>query len=227
MYLKIIKGFFLGKSREGGKVLVGGIDEAGRGPVVGPMVIVGVEVYEENMERIEVRDSKKYDKRGRRRKFFEIVPGLERVHVRVISPWEIDEYVERGELNKLEARYFSSIIFEMKARKIYVDAFSNPAELALRELEVPEGKEIICEHKADEKYKVVSAASIIAKVIRDASVRGIEEELGRRVGSGYPSDEKTMEFLRSWVEEKGKLPPWVRKSWKTCKRVGKGDHKIL
>ncbi len=208
-------------------MLIGGIDEAGRGPVIGPMVIVGVEAEEKEIERLPVRDSKTYSKRAREKKFFEVLLSIRRVHVRIVSPEEIDSYVEKGKLNSLEAEYFSSIISEMRAKKVYIDAFSNPAELALKALKIPSGKEVICEHLADRKYKVVSAASVVAKVIRDKVIEEISEELGEEIGSGYPSDPLTVSFLKSWVEEKGDLPPWTRRSWETSKRLIKRDMRLF
>ena len=77
---------------------------------------------------------------------------------------------------------------------------------------------IISEHKADAKYPEVSAASIIAKVERDRRVEKIAEEIGD-FGSGYPADPRTYEFLRRYYREHGDLPPHVRRSWKSAKKV--------
>jgi ribonuclease HII len=79
--------------------------------------------------------------------------------------------------------------------------------------------EIISKHGADELYPVVSAASIIAKTTRDGEIRKIAEEIGQDIGSGYPSDQKTMGFLKAWVDEHGNAPPHTRLSWKTTQRV--------
>ena len=77
---------------------------------------------------------------------------------------------------------------------------------------------VVAEHKADEKYPIVSAASIIAKVTRDGIIESYKEEYGE-IGSGYPSDPKTINFLKRYVEEFGELPKIARKSWKTSKRI--------
>jgi ribonuclease HII len=79
--------------------------------------------------------------------------------------------------------------------------------------------EVVAEHRADKNHLVVAAASILAKVERDRSVREIEKSLGLKIGSGYPSDPATVRFLEEWVKEHGELPPFARKSWKTAERV--------
>ncbi len=66
---------------------------------------------------------------------------------------------------------------------------------------------------------MVSAASIIAKVHRDRSIRQLEAEIGMEIGSGYPADPKTIRFLNELVKEKAELPVYVRHSWKTVKRL--------
>ena len=77
---------------------------------------------------------------------------------------------------------------------------------------------MVAEHRADRTYVVVSAASIIAKVERDRAVERLREAHGD-FGSGYPSDDQTIAYLKSWVEREGKEPSFARKSWKTWDRV--------
>jgi ribonuclease HII len=77
--------------------------------------------------------------------------------------------------------------------------------------------EMVCCHKADDKYLVVGAASIAAKVTRDALVKGISDEMGEDVGSGYASDPVTINFLKKWIKENGDLPPYTRRTWATAK----------
>jgi ribonuclease HII len=83
---------------------------------------------------------------------------------------------------------------------------------------VPFDVEIRAEHGADETYPIVSAASIVAKVERDAHVADLADEYGD-VGSGYPSDPTTREFLSSYVQAHGELPPVARESWQTSQDV--------
>ncbi len=65
----------------------------------------------------------------------------------------------------------------------------------------------------------MSAASIIAKTNRDAEIRNIAKEIGENIGSGYPSDAVTIQFLERWIHEHGKAPPHTRLSWKTAQRI--------
>ncbi|MEM2782912.1 MAG: hypothetical protein QXQ55_03890, partial [Candidatus Hadarchaeales archaeon] len=78
--------------------------------------------------------------------------------------------------------------------------------------------ELKVENSADRKYTVVGAASILAKVRRDARLAELKKKYGE-VGSGYSHDPLTISFLRRWVEEHGELPPFARKSWETCRRL--------
>ena len=78
---------------------------------------------------------------------------------------------------------------------------------------------MVSKHGADAHYPSVSAASILAKTKRDHLVDKIREELGQEIGSGYPSDQTTINFLKSWYTEHGKMPPHVRMSWKTVDRL--------
>jgi len=83
---------------------------------------------------------------------------------------------------------------------------------------VPFDVDVRAEHGADEAYPLVSAASVVAKVERDAHVAALADEHGA-IGSGYPSDPTTREFLSEYVEEHGELPPFARESWRTSRDV--------
>jgi ribonuclease HII len=78
---------------------------------------------------------------------------------------------------------------------------------------------VVSRHEADDLFPVVSAASILAKTRREEAVTRIREELGDDIGSGYPSDRTTIEFLEKWISEKGVLPPHTRRSWRTAQRL--------
>ncbi|UCC92322.1 MAG: hypothetical protein JSW25_06515, partial [Thermoplasmata archaeon] len=78
---------------------------------------------------------------------------------------------------------------------------------------------VVSRHEADDAFPVVSAASVLAKARREVAVARIAEELGEDMGSGYPSDTKTIAFLEKWIMEKGVLPPHTRTSWKTAQRL--------
>lgn len=199
-----------------------GIDEAGRGSVLGPMVIAGVIVPEKMgkvLERMGVKDSKRLTPNRRtilsrklRKMFdFEIV---------VISAREIDELRENGvNLNEIEKNAMESIILKLKPEKTIVDAVDVKAERFQENLCKDTGYNVVAEHKADDKYIEVSAASIIAKAERDAQIKEINNDYIKSggIGSGYPSDPKTKKFLTNYTYDE--MPDFVRKSWATVAKM--------
>lgn len=210
-----------------------GIDDAGRGPVIGPLVIAGILVDEHGLQRliqIGVRDSKALSPKKRKELAEQILKVVERYHIIKVQPWEIDVVVERGKrlnrLNRLEARIMARIICEFRPDIAYVDASDILPERFKQHIleEVPFKVEIISEHNADKTYPVVSAASIIAKVERDREIEKLKREYGD-FGSGYPADPKTISFLRGWIEKHNIYPDFVRKSWKTAKEILKSKGK--
>ncbi|MBO3803937.1 MAG: ribonuclease HII [Candidatus Brockarchaeota archaeon] len=207
--------------------MVCGVDDAGRGPVIGPMVLAGVAFRGGRLHLLEelgVRDSKALSPARRLRLRDRICELADRVEVEVVQPGEIDEYVLRKEklwkLNRLEAEKVALILLKVGASVAYVDASDVDAERFGRTVAemLPRGVEVISEHHADVKYPIVSAASIVAKVRRDAEVERIRAEYGD-FGSGYPSDPKTRIFLQKLLEDGGELPAFVRRSWKTLKKL--------
>ncbi|MDF2956543.1 MAG: Ribonuclease HII [Candidatus Alkanophagales archaeon MCA70_species_1] len=200
-----------------------GVDEAGRGPVIGSMFVAGV-VYTAALERLGIKDSKKLSAK-RRETLAREIEKLTEVYVVEVSPTEIDELRRRMTMNDIAVLYFSAVLRHLRPDVAFVDAADvNPKRFAerLRERLNPRVT-IIAEHGADEKYVVVGAASIIAKVRRDASIRELEKKIGERIGSGYPADPLTREFLKKVVLkeflEKKKLPSYVRASWRTVKEL--------
>jgi len=198
-----------------------GIDEAGRGPVLGPMVVAGVLIESDApLRQLNVRDSKKLTPERREALAPEIMK-LAKYEVVVISADEIDKVRAQMSLNDFEAKVFADIITKMKPETAYVDAADVDEiefkKMILRDLKEP--VDIISKHMADELFPVVSAASILAKVRRDSEVRKIEVEIGKPIGSGYPSDPDTMTFLEGWLKEKGGFPPHTRTTWDTCKKL--------
>ncbi|MBS7639155.1 ribonuclease HII [Candidatus Bathyarchaeota archaeon] len=202
-----------------------GIDDAGRGPVIGPLVIAGVLIDEErlpNLIRLGVRDSKTLSPRRREYLAGEILKIVEDYRVVKVPPSEIDRVVEHGRrlnrLNRLEARIMASIIRDLKPDIAYVDASDILPERFRQHIaeELPFTVKIVSEHKADRTYPIVSAASIVAKVERDREIESLKQIYGD-FGSGYAADPKTISFLKRWIEEHGSYPDFVRKSWKTVK----------
>lgn len=205
--------------------LVCGVDEAGRGPVIGPLVVAGVLVTEDRLPVLKsmgVRDSKLLTPRRRE----ELSKVIRRVALKVcyvdLNPVQIDEVVLRGvrlqRLNLLEARAMAEVIDRLTPDVAFVDASDVLADRfgrQIREL-LSADSEVVSEHNADENYPVVSAASIMAKVRRDASIARLRERYGD-FGCGYPHDPKTRLFLLEWARSHGSYPNFVRKSWKTAR----------
>lgn len=198
-----------------------GIDEAGRGPVIGPLVIACVCVSdEESLRRIGVKDSKKL-KRKKREELAKVIERIGVVEKIVLEASEIDQLMDVLNLNQIEAGVFAKLIEKLKPDIVYVDAAENNA---VHFKEMIEQRcawkcQIVAEHRADEKYPVVSAASIIAKVYRDEAIEKIKKDVGVDFGSGYPSDPRTIKYLQKLVSQGGELPIFVRRHWSTVERV--------
>ncbi|MEM3755311.1 MAG: ribonuclease HII, partial [Candidatus Bathyarchaeia archaeon] len=186
--------------------LIAGIDDAGRGPVIGPLIIAGILIDENKISeliKIGVKDSKKLFPSLRKVLFNEIIKLVNDYAFIEITPSQIDEVVEKGKklykLNFLEAKAMAKVILMLKPKPevVYVDSSDiNPSRFAEQILnEIPFKIKIISEHHADENYPVVSAASILAKVKRDESIDRIKSKYGD-FGSGYPQDPKTLKFLK-------------------------------
>ncbi len=197
--------------------LICGVDEAGRGPLMGPLVVAGIAVEKpEWLADIGVKDSKKLtpkrreDLAGKIRQFCNI-------EVVQIPAARIDAMRKEMTMNELEVRAFATVIERLQPVEAYLDAADTREEYFGAEVAklVPFPFKVVSEHKADAKYPVVSAASIIAKTVRDAEMRKISDELGENAGSGYPSDPVTMAFVRRWMKRTGAPPPYTRLSWET------------
>lgn len=198
------------------------MDEAGRGPVIGPMVVSGVLVEESSIDslaRMGVTDSKCLTPSQRLRLFGQIFEVAKKVVFLEVSPSEIDEAVRSVGLNELEACKMAEIVNKLQPDVAYLDAADPYPEKFYERVKryLSCNARIVAEHNADKKYVVVGAASIVAKVIRDSRIS--ELRVYGEVGSGYPQDPRTIEFLRCWVRENGCLPPFARKTWKTARRI--------
>lgn len=208
-------------------ILVAGVDEAGRGCVIGPLIVAGVAMEEGRIERLGllgVRDSKLLSPKKRERLWCEIESIASSYAYFEIPPHAIDRVVERGvklrRLNYLEALAMARVIDELRPDRVYVDSSDvDPSRLANQILRVIRWRpQIFCEHNADKVHPIVSAASILAKVRRDRIIEELRRSHGD-FGSGYPSDRRTIEFLKKTLVEDGELPPFIRRSWKTVKRL--------
>ncbi|MGQ9565150.1 MAG: ribonuclease HII [Candidatus Bathyarchaeales archaeon] len=208
-------------------MLIAGVDDAGRGAIIGPLVIAGVLLEEKDLPKLtelRVKDSKMLSPKRREELAIAIKKLVLKYHVERLWPTEIDEVVNNGrklyKLNRLEAKTMAKVIETLKPDRAFVDA-SDILEKRFGEhiQECLSFKvQIISEHKADRNYPIVSAASIIAKVERDKTIAELSEKFGN-IGCGYPSDPATIKFLEEWLERYGSYPDFVRKSWKPAKRL--------
>ena len=200
--------------------MICGADEAGRGPVIGPLVVAAVMVEDDlSLRELGVRDSKLLSP-ARREELYDRIMAIAKVETSMATPEEIDSRGE-GSLNELEVQHFAAVIDRLAPHKVYVDAADVVAERFGQNISalLRCRPDMVSCHRADVLYPVVSAASIIAKVTRDRAVRSICEELGENVGSGYPTDPVTKTFLERWTRDHGNLPPHTRRSWATARKL--------
>lgn len=200
--------------------LQAGIDEAGRGPVLGPLVVAGVAVSDPALlAEMGCRDSKRLSptKREAIDRMLRSHPDV-RIEVRAIAPEVLDAERQARKLHDIEADRFRDIALALHPHVLYVDAAHGDAAQFGRAVAegLPRDIEVVSEHKADGTYPVVGAASIVAKVARDAAyaelARRLEPRLQMQLGSGY-GDPRTDLFLRAWRAKFGDLPEGTRRSW--------------
>ncbi len=205
-----------------------GLDEAGRGPVLGPMVMGGIVIPEKKekiVERMGVKDSKKVTPKRRAVLSRKLTKMFEYELVE-ISARDIDLMRAKGiNLNQIEKLAMKRIIRKLDSDKIIIDALDVKEGRLQEEMQEYAGpnREVLAEHKADENYLAVGAASIIAKHRRDQII----DELNRNyikttkdrngIGSGYPSDPKTKAFLKQYTYDE--MPEFVRRSWRTVQKI--------
>ena len=198
-----------------------GVDDAGRGSMIGPMVIAGISIEKKNINKLRklgARDSKKLSPKKRDFLYKEILKVVDDYHVIRIPPKTIDKYVFKHNLNHLEAQKMADVITHLKSDISYVDSCDVNATRFGREIsDLSNKSKVKSYHRADSRFVVVSAASIIAKVSRDRSIARLNKI--SKFGSGYPSDKKSVNFVKKLVSAKKPLPSSVRKSWKPVQKI--------
>ena len=199
--------------------MICGLDEAGRGPMVGPLVVGAVWCKDpETLRELGVKDSKKltppqreklYDRITETADFWEVVP---------ISAADLDDAMTRNNLNEIEMSLFARAIgmhpcdiVQVDCPEVNTERFGNILS------QMAGGVAVDARNKADVVFPAVSAASIMAKVTRDRMIEEIKREIGIDVGSGYPSDPATRHFVENWINEHHTVPPHTRGSWKPVK----------
>lgn len=198
-----------------------GVDEAGRGPAIGSMFAAAVVVPDPGVLPDGIADSKQLTP-DRREALAAALHADDRVAIGIgeVTSAEIDR--PDANMNALtvvaHARALEGVV--RPGLSGIVDACDTSAERFARRVTeaVSVDVHLRAEHRADESDPVVGAASVVAKVARDAHVADLAAEFGE-VGSGYPSDPRTRSFLAEHVAEHGDLPACARRSWQTCKDV--------
>ena len=212
-----------------------GVDEAGRGPVIGPMVYAACVwpiAKKTEYAQLGFDDSKKLS-RERRDELFEVIKSLPDVHyyVAISTSEQLSNAMlmkQRTSLNTIAFDSAESVIRQalnagLNVTHCYLDTVGPPAKYAehLKHIFSPLKPDIdfTVEPKADSTYPIVSAASICAKVTRDTEVDAISEQIGD-VGCGYPSDPATVKWLSDHIDPVfGFDARYVRVSWETCRTM--------
>lgn len=194
--------------------------------VIGPLVVAGVSVLERDLPRLKklgLKDSKLLSPKRREALEKRIEKVAKDILVLKIGPCKIDRYRRQGvNLNRLEAMKFAEVIDYLSPNRVFVDSpdvNTGRMKRYLEKLTKGDNTEVVAEHRADQNYPVVSAASIMAKVERDREIEEIKKKHGD-VGPGYSSNPITIAWLREQLKEKGKFPPHVvRETWITVQAM--------
>ena len=202
-------------------MIICGVDDAGRGSMVGPLVIAGVRIDKKNLKKLKsigVQDSKKLSPKTREILYKKIIEIVDEYYVVRISPKTIDSNVFKHKLNHLEAKNMAKVIKKLSPQVAYVDScdvdykrFGNEISL------LTSNSKIISRHHADSRFVVVAAASIIAKVSRDKSIHRLKKNY--ELGSGYPSDKKTVKCVKKLLLQKKQSYSFIRMSWKPVQKI--------
>ncbi|MEM3127769.1 MAG: ribonuclease HII [Nitrososphaerales archaeon] len=204
-------------------MIVAGVDEAGRGSVIGPLVVAGIKIKRSKVRHLKesgVADSKKLTPKERLRLYGEIVKIVDDYYIHVLKPATIDRFVAVNALNFLEASAMALVINRLAPRIAYVDSCDvNPERFKKTILsKLTCSTRVDSKHHADSENIVVSAASILAKVKRDHEIDKLRKKIGD-LGSGYPSDRKTMAYINEWIYRHKKAPVFARSSWKPVRKM--------
>ncbi len=227
--------------------LILGIDDAGRGPVIGPMILAGCLIEKSKareLSKLGVKDSKQLTQKRREFLEGEIKESAEDIEVSVCSPKEIDSWNDKGlKLNELEAEHCAKIIDKLNSRlleknktkkkvKVILDCPSVSLvkwrDFLMTKIKELSNLDISCEHKADVNHPAVAAASVLAKCQREREMGKLRKKYGDKIGSGYTSDTLSVEFLKK-NHHKFKDDGIFRKSWETWKRIAgqEGQRKLV
>ncbi len=197
--------------------LIIGLDEAGRGPVISSLVICLCSCERRDEKRLNdlvKTDSKKLTKQ-KREDIYQELKKFCKFKIAEITAEELNLLMEKMSLNDIEAKKMAELLKNVNG-DVMIDLPDRYSWTFQKRMEKFGVKKFQAQHKADENYPIVGAASIYAKIMRDAKVEEIKEKTGIDFGSGYPSDEKTRDALRKHHKE---LEPYIRQKWKTLETI--------
>ena len=192
--------------------------------MLGPLVISGISIDKKNLRKLSslgVKDSKKLSPKNREILYKKIIELVDDYYIAKISPRSIDASVKRHGLNELEAKYMAKVVSKLDPDTSYVDSCDvNPKRFGKEISKLSDNHKIKSYHHADSRFVIVSAASILAKVTRDRAIERLRKN--HDLGSGYPSDSKTVKFVTGYYKTNHSLPTFVRKSWKPVQKILNG-----
>ena len=208
-----------------------GIDEAGKGPVIGSMFIgfsiinlqdglKDLNSYQKGLKDLGVKDSKLLTPKKRNELYNKLKDQMD-IKYAQLTPALIDtNHANGGKLNQLEIDAIVKIVNDLEPDLIIIDALTATPDKFADDIKKKLSFEckIISENKADSKYEIVGAASIIAKELREQEMKEIKDNIKIDCGSGYPADPKTKEFLQKHWDSK-EFDFIFRKSWQTYKDI--------
>jgi len=202
-------------------MIICGVDDAGRGSMIGPLVISGITIDKKNVKKLKsigVQDSKKLSSKKREILYKKIIEIVDDYYVVRISPKTIDQNVFKHKLNHLEAKNMAKVIKKLDPHTAYVDSCDVDYKRFGREISsLTSNSRIVSRHHADSRFTVVAAASIIAKVSRDKSIHRLKKNFD--LGSGYPSDKNTVKYVKKLLSSKKQSYPFIRMSWKPVQKI--------
>ena len=203
--------------------MIFGIDEAGRGCVIGPLVLcrAGCEPHEEKeLLKLGVKDSKKLN--AKQREALEApVRELCDIKNHHLSAVQLTKKMDSLNLNDIEAECIGLMLEDASPdSQVFIDSPDNvPIKFAARIRRfLPTSPHLVCENKAEDRYPIVAAASIIAKVERDREIEKIKKIVGHDFNSGYTSDPLTIAYLARHAQEEV-VRPYIRWKWATMENL--------
>jgi len=189
--------------------------------MLGPLVISGISIDKRKLRKLSslgVKDSKKLSPKNRELLYKKIIKLVDDYYITKIPPRSIDASVKRHGLNELEAKYMAKVVSKLNPDTSYVDSCDvNPKRFGKEISKLSDNHKIKSYHHADSRFVIVSAASILAKVTRDRAIKKLRKN--HDLGSGYPSDLKTVKFVTRYYKTNHSLPTFVRKSWKPVQKI--------